>query len=755
MLLLALCIPATLVFAQTDELPKLPDDSIYKKGNLPNGVAWYVVSNKTSVGRCDISLVQKIDPALSTDKALALARKRFSSVNLNGGGSVEHFLSRQGIRPGRNGYFNVRQGAICYDFKNCCTSRPVGSTDSLLLALARLVENSAPQPSSSQSLIICGDVDQSSIISKLSLLSLMTPAVPGEIPSFKYLWNPAKTYSISYYDGARVPQIRARWVEARIPDKYMPTILPAVSKKLSGEFGWMLKNRLSHAYRAAGLRVWVDYRYNNSEEGPDDETHNLTLSCFKSWRGQAKMILEDELDRLYAYGVSPEEYAYARDAFRQEWIDRSRELRVDNSQYVLKCKSAFLYGASLASESVKMERVYRPVPDSVQTRLFNEYMWKLLEQTSVRDSTLERSAHTMSRSQIEAALAHYIPFRTLKAPKAVSEPCTGGQMWTFSNGLNVIFKKVATGGQMHYSFASKGRRDAADEDFLRCLGAVDEENLDRYMASQGIKLDVVLGETDVRLQGYAPNENAERLFTLLAAIADQKENREAFASSNYKLLTLVSDMDEETLKKMLCRYSTTLGGGSSWKSGRKVVSEEPDSLRSPGGAVSVSKKMLLSKTTSNRVLARMAEFALKNSLAEAFAGCGVESFVRTYEAPFPSETFYLSLAVRRAPLANFMTGESYCKNEQGRILDVLNTLASAPLPDEKVNMYRKMTEDYYKSLISTPQHYVQVACERYLDNKDLFSKYSSVLKSVSAADLQKFFQALDSGSSSTKRAPLR
>ena len=725
---------------QQPDLPSLPEDAIYKKGSLPNGVKWYMVTNKSHVGRCDISLLQKADASLTQEQLLEKARARFSAVDMYSGSSFESFLARNGIRPGPDGYFSADQSCISYDFKDCCTSRPSGDTDSLILSVVRIIQASKDQPSSSQAVVICGDIDPSSLSSKLSLLSLTAPSCDGKISEMKYEWNPAKTYSICFYDDAPVPQIRARWLEARIPQKYMSTMLPAVSRKLSGEFGWVLRNRLHHAFKAAGLRVWVDCDYRSSEDGPGDETHSLTLSCVKSWRGQAKMVLEEELDRLLTYGVDAEEYACAREAFRQEWTDKARELKVGNAEYVAKCKSAFLYGASLASESVKMEKVYRPVPEETQLSLFNDYMWKLLDQTSVRDSTLEKSSHVMLRSDVEKIISYYVPRSSIKVSKVADEASTGGQMWTFANGLNVIYKKLDTKGLFYYSLASKGRRDAADEDYLCCINGVDEENLSRYMSSLGMKMKVELGETDVRLLGSAPDENASGMLDVLCAIVGQDENKDAFAASNYKLLTLVTDLDEEEVKKMMARYATRIGGGSSWKSGVKVPSEEPDSLRSPGGAVSVSKKIQLSRTTANKAHSEVARIAAQDCLAEAFAGKGVQTFVRTYTAPFPSEAFYMSLGARRAPLGHFAEGEAYDNAEADLIRATLRSLSSKPLPAARVKQFCQQAKDNHSSQMATPQYYIQVSCDRYLDNKDLHSQYLTALNAVTPKSLQEFFK---------------
>ena len=46
-------------FLQSQELPSLPPDQSVTKGFLPNGMAYYLVSNPSAAGMADFALVRK------------------------------------------------------------------------------------------------------------------------------------------------------------------------------------------------------------------------------------------------------------------------------------------------------------------------------------------------------------------------------------------------------------------------------------------------------------------------------------------------------------------------------------------------------------------------------------------------------------------------------------------------------------------------------------------------------------------------
>ena len=179
-------------------LPRMQDDKTIEKGVLPNGTAYYVVSNSSSKGMADLALVQKTGKG-TTDELSAelLAEEVLSGASCMGDGlSPERFFASNAVAAGKDGYAVVGEGRTVYRFRDLMLGKDAGLLDSALVVLMgmadRLAGSEVPQhrkwyATPDNAVIVSGDVDSKEVIRKLRLLSLMTPASESS-PRASYQW---------------------------------------------------------------------------------------------------------------------------------------------------------------------------------------------------------------------------------------------------------------------------------------------------------------------------------------------------------------------------------------------------------------------------------------------------------------------------------------------------------------------------------------------------------------------------------------
>lgn len=732
--------------AQSDRLPALAADPAVKKSELPDGITCFMVNNPAAKGDISVNVVRKL--AISRDlpidtyleKVQDEARRHFASVRL-GDSTLDDFLARNGMLPSSGRYIHVKPYSLTYTLGTYNSARGEAVLDSLLYAVNLLCLNAggAPVPSSAQALVLSGDFDAKAVSAKLKLLSMVTPRVAGKVEDPAYEWNGTSGHAI-HFEGDAVSKAVVSWNGPRTPREYMNTVLPVISDKLSGELGWVLRNRLYPAFLSEDIHVWIDYEVVNSSQGIGDESVTLSVGCTRPDRARVAQILSRELDRLYTWGVDEVEYTYARDGYRHRWMARAKDMSPENYVYKNNCISAFLYGASLSTELEKIRFAYRPMPDSTQTRLFNRYVAGLLEQTSRRDTTLERSKPLTTREAVESLLDSYAPKYTIKAPKPKAEYLSGGTMWTFGNGVNVVLKKMDTKGMCYYSYSARGGRAYADADYLATIDGVDSDTFFNYLTSQGIEMKPVLNPADVCLRGSVPAENLVKVLKVLSALSAQKENDKVFGPDNYKLLVLVTDQDENSVRDLVASYVEALRPGSRWNSGNVQIQDMEDNYVERSYIVKES-SIRLDMNAANFAAVDMACFAVCDALIKEFEEDAVKVLVDGSFVGFPSDLYRLVIGVK--PISETYRSASVMATDASmvprRLKSLLEDLSSRTFTKPELEMYRKMAVNRYQSYRNTPEFFLDLVNDRYLNNKDILSKYQAGAAQVTSADLQKIY----------------
>ena len=164
-LLLAITMPA-------QEIPVLPDDPSVLKGVMPDGMAYYLVSNPTDKGAADFALVQKTGymsvPDSLSGRINEIAREALKELPRFRPSDTHSFLSRHGIAPGRSGYVKVTEDATVFRLENVSLSDGTAVLDSALLMLMDIADRASWSQDevlrnwyapADQAIIVSGDID--------------------------------------------------------------------------------------------------------------------------------------------------------------------------------------------------------------------------------------------------------------------------------------------------------------------------------------------------------------------------------------------------------------------------------------------------------------------------------------------------------------------------------------------------------------------------------------------------------------------
>lgn len=726
------------------QLPALKPSKAYSTGRLANGLNYYFANNPTGKGLMDISLVQKMDSGISEEKLDRIASECFFSVK-SLSSPFRDFLTRNGIAPTEQGYFTSAKGSVCYNFRNISSALPESVLDSTLLAIFDLAKLQSEHGgvSEAQAIVIAGDFDNKVMLAKMRLLSMITPRKDGQVPQLHYVWNaPSASEAFRITSGNGISKIETVWREARIPAEYMNTILPVISDKLAGEMGCVVKRRLEPALKKAGLNAWTDYRHCGSAQSPYDDSITLTVNCTDRDTAAIKKVLAEELTRLRTWGVDAVEYTYARDIYHNRWRKRACVQSVDNVLLRDKCISAFLYNASLAEETDKIKFAYRNMPEEKQTELFNDYMRRLLAQNFDEDRSIAALPAPDTREVLNKKLDEYLPSYSLKAPKDKTEPITGGTIWTFPNKVNVIHKKMQTNGISYFSYASKGNRDKAEDDRMMSISGIDDNVLMTYLEACGIDIKMKLTPADARLEGNVVKENLDQLLRYICAVSTQMTNKDIYGSDNYKLLVIVDDRDDAEISSMLSKYIAGFRPGSNWLSGKKYYEDYDDGMKYRGFIINGS-TFPLDRTGGNKALADIAACALHDAVVREFGNIAVYPHDWSGFADEPADHYRLLYGVRRYKTGS--AGEflgSMSDEEIGlRLKSILTDLASTPVSKSKLETYKGMAKNRHDSYTNTAEYYINIALDRYLDNKNFGSRYPLLVNGTTAQSIQNFYAA--------------
>ena len=532
---------AVLTFSRTvpaQTLPSLPMDGKIQKGTLRCGVAYYMVKNDEVKGFADIAVV-----------------RRGEAPSPAAVGDLEtKYLSRNGIGPRPGGYFQDNDGSTVLHLDHVPVYDANVLDSTLLVTFSQVAASRAPE-----AVIVSGDIDPVEVKKKMDIFSMMVPRHFVENSHGPdYVWEPSVMPSIVLRNEPLGDRgiVRVAYASPRTPQEQMNTAQALVMGILSREFRTIAVRRIERNLRDAGIPYGrLDFRYLNSTETGGDEEYAVEVQTDRDHLEAAMKIVSGTLAGLDGFGVPVEEFTDAKKVMMAEMLPRGSE-PLSNRKYVDRCVAHFLYGANLAPYSEETRLFARKnLPDSTETRLFNQFATSLLSQLS--NLTLEYRARLDTLDEDNALFQYnlaYLYGSTFKEAKDYSwqrdtsglevdcpkvrlketkpEPVSGGVLWTFSNGMRVVYKQVTGSRTFHYSLLLGGGLSGVNGltegeggyfgDMLSLFdaGGLSASDFRDHLAVNGIGMDTQVALTYTSIYGQAPSSKLPTLLKALLALAN-------------------------------------------------------------------------------------------------------------------------------------------------------------------------------------------------------------------------------------------
>ena len=816
------------------DLPVLKADPNIKKGVLNNGVNYYIATNKSKPSEADFLLVQK-----SGQCEHALCGSKYFPES-----SVQCFLERNNIVYDRNGYVLDTPDARIYRFAGVHLSP--AKTDSLLLAITDIISRSPEVGNNRQAVVIAGDVNADDFIRKLSLLGLMVPKNKVEDAEKPYTWTPTASPAFEFRpDGRMLSYVSIEYSAPNVDRKLVNTVLPLMSGHMSEEFGEVLRRRLMRIYKYNHIPVaGIDVDVRLSGTTSSDEKFKVTVSTSREYVEDAYALLVETLADADVTPIYGKEYELTRTKMMHEDGYNIKQAKITNADMAERCVNAFLYNASLAADAEKYAFLQgRELPDTARLAHFDRYVKALVDRDAnviVRSNShidlqglyMSSWQKAVDEAKKEALFAITDADTTMlpgpglkgKGPKIKPDALTGGKLWTFPNGLKVVYKQQNTGGLVYYDFALGGGMDAVQglkngegkfiPDILFCskISGIPGGDFLNMLNAEGITMESSITYSRFCIEGHAPSNRLNLLMRSLLAIANERVgDRDAFtyymnceklrldgnvqairdravaldsimcmgnryskfklsgslsdetfekaelffsnefAQCNDGVIVIISDRSEDDVLKLIQPYT------GRFRVNTIAAKRRIDNLSSLTGSslyikdgdrnsIDIVMTVPLQVTTANHALAELAVMAVKDAAFSAMKGTGYYPNAAFTVDVYPSERLGVMVTVQEALLSGL---------DQDEHLDPLpvlvgmrrelEILCKEKLSDARLKELKARLRNRVKELEASPEFWAEMAAIRYVDGKDLVSRYIDRVEAATAEQVRQLIEKLYNG----------
>ena len=543
------------VLASAQGLPAIARASEVETGTFPNGIRYYLVTDKSDCGRADCALVQKgADPAA--------VRDAFVTLPHFGDRKPYEFLASKGIGYTSDGYAGPDGDALLYRFDDVPVN-DAAATDSTLMMLFDLCTVSPYE----QAVIVSGDISAAAIKGKMSIFAMTVPVREKMPQAAKYEWSPSGDvkFTVTQNRCTDLTRLTLGFASPRTSEASLGTIQVLVTERLFGELDIILRRRIQEAFKDARIPLGnVSTAYRDAASGPGDEMFSISVDISKDDITRAAASISKVLVNLDKAGVPASELADARAQYKASVI-RDAAFGKDRD-FIMECAAEFLYGTPVRPATASSDFIAaKDIPIETETGLFNSFSAALFDSYENLSFSIETPLESVSRDRVldaymlpwsrpseTARLMDYAAVGAdtlklvdqgtkVKMKAETQDPATGGTMWTFSNGLRVIWKKAATPGQIAFTFMVRGgsgsikplsRGEGAYLSDMMCLydvAGMKYSDFNSMLQVNGIDMRRRIGVSDLRLEGTAPAGKAELLVKSILSFAKYRRfNEEAY-----------------------------------------------------------------------------------------------------------------------------------------------------------------------------------------------------------------------------------
>ena len=764
LLAVALAVLANLVPAGA--LPSLPRDKRVQEGRLGSGVTYFLVKNTEAPGFAHIAVAGKADAP------------------------VHHF-----------------------------PAVPVYKTVSLDSTLVKAFSLMADGP---RVIVVSGDIDPAEILKKLDLLSIQLPSRPAAEPDTLDSWTPRMepVIRLSRPGKGALSRVEVCYEAPPVPARQRNTAQALVTDIFSRELVFILQHRLEK--ELAGIPCQrPSVTYEGLAQGSVRERFRVAVSAPEEQLDRVTTVVAKVLSCLEKEGVTRGELEDARSAMMPAMaLEASAPL--SNREWALRCIRHFHYGMHLAPFSEEYRFFGRKALEgNVYKDLLNNYARALFDHARNLTLSLETRRDTLDYgAALNAYIFDYLQARidgsdgrdyawhaadTLSLNVAATkiriksertEPLSGGTLWTFSNGLRVVFKPVKGSGRLDYAWQLDG--GLAQISGLKegegghigpllgvfGVGGMSAAGFHDMLNANGISMESRVSLNGLALCGSAPPERLSLLLkSLLAVSASRTPDADAFrdyllhetfspespsaamlrklhpgyvygswkgalsdktlkrAEKFYDarlphladgILILSGDLPEETVKKHLLQYVGAIAPD------HVTVSRRPVTLRTASGTQTVSGSSDGCHLLYDAAYAYTSEHFYTALLTVDM----LRDLLETRLGPAAG----VSIHILRQPQERFrlLIGVENAETLQ-KVRNILQAAAAESLSEEDLKARQKKLEAVVKARLASPEGQVMALLERYSVNKDVTSRYGEAIAAITAEEVQGFLQLIVAG----------
>lgn len=833
---------------QGQSLSSLGKAKEIENGVLPNGISYYIVTNPSVKGFADFALVQPGSP----DQAKA----RGSLVNppMEGFRQPYRFLADHGVGYGPRGYISYNPESTRFDFRNVPVYDEAVSDSTLMM-----IFGIASTDRLSQAVVVSGDVNSSRMLERMKLFSMMVPGREKYKEESPYEWSPRDSlaFRITYNTTDDVAVINLIYSAERIARESLDSAVPLVASMYSSELGIIVSKRLRAAFREANVPLAdLRFRYSDSSVGPEDERYLFSVYTSASSLKKAASIVAAVFSSIDKNGVSMEELQDAKDRLVSEAVRKTKSSTLTNSEYVDKCVSAYLYGTNLASEeTINSFFAGRRLSGDRELGLFNGFAKALIDSTRnltlrfdipysdiSRDDILPLFHSSWAKAGADTGLKFkadygdtlslYHPKSKVKLRSDIADPVSGGRLWTFSNGMKVIYKRVEGRGEFNYALLLRGgfadvpelgKGEGAfvgDMLMLNDIAGMKGADFLEMLHANGITMESRVSISDMRISGIAPSGKINLVLQALLSVGyNRKVNADSFhyyrkgeairlnmgalsprdvntlmdnilcpdyeyteqknidnlefdlparaekyfasqfSKSGDGVLVLVGDLEQEAIKKLLCKtlgdfrteqkFSPRPSTTKKTISGKVTRTAESGIGLVGGGEIGVNAAMSAQMpfNLSNYMIFRVACDILEKQLIRDLADQGAYAGLSEKYELFPTER--MTVYINCKPCFSNGLPEGFLPADPFGLLEVLRAslkkTASMKVSTSDVNAYKSALQKEIESASGLPETVVSNVSVRYGEGKDVVSGWKDAVGSVTADKVSAVIAALVEG----------
>lgn len=817
------------------EVAVLPSDPEIRTGVLPNGMRWYVATNPHVKGVADFALVQQTGAetiqSIGRRRIEEIAQEALMSQPLLTAPSVQDYFISKGSIPGPEGFAQVSDYATVFRFGNVSVKQSEAVLDSTLLVLMSIAGRCYSSDDSiikkwytptDQAIVVAGDVKADEVAGKLRMLSYMTPQSES-VQRPGYVWKNVEDVKTETIEGGEPGLVRvsATWRLERSPRELMHTVQPAIYEKYMSMAGMVARDRILNHFKNAGIPVaTVRFNYESGVRTMGDGAFSVEVVASEDDVEVTVQTLAAVLSSIDTHGVDPSEAGKASLEFADRVASETGYMDVSNQEYVDRCLSSFIYNTSLSTrDAVRKFYLSKELSNETESHLLSSVASPSLDGGSnltlryIADS-LNVSADSLTAifraawdasTQIEPEKPAYVNIPYLPAPETKikikstkKEYLSGGQMWTLSNGVRVIYRNMQTeGNAVHYSLSLSGGSGNVEglgpddggylADFFDHykVAGVSGREFREALRRKGVKMSCEVGHSSTTIKGSVQIDQVDYLFRSLIALMNDRQmdpqeweyylkceplrqaagcasgesscltddfavKADSFfsglsANVNNGVIVIIGDLDEKRLRSVVMAaaggFRTTDKAFSRTETmNRNFHGTEGTSRHGVENCVEVSLTAPMAMTAENYYTAALASMMLKRHFEKELAGRGVR-VESGYECRrFPQESVVIRLTLSES-------GSGFSQEDALAVMkNVFADMSAVQIDDDVLASYKSLLERRVVTEKAFPQYWIGAINLRYIDGKDFTTGAEDRIKTVTGNNIKKLLATLGSSS---------